>query len=110
MAPFCSQIQDRRDMSAINQVQETYQFVAQIGTNEFASADKFTVKLPGLFRTLAKIGIRHSLSQRRFVVHSSDSLNQTVIELANGYRHAAFLRAPHVLARLLRQSFPPVFE
>jgi hypothetical protein len=48
IASFCSQIQDRRDISAINQVQKAYKFATQIGTNEVASTDKFTVKLSGL--------------------------------------------------------------
>src|SRR5215472_13511994 len=84
--------------------------ILEVGANEIASANKFTVELFSLIIAFAVIPIRYTLPQRRLVIHFPDSLNQIVIELLNPHRHATSLRPPHVLAGFLGQVLPPLSE
>src|SRR5580658_1966845 len=79
-------------------------------TNEVASAFKLAVALFGLIETPAVVGVGHPLAQRRIVVHSPNSLDQSVVELSGRDSHATFLGPPDVLASFLRQCFPPLVE
>ncbi|MGA9307378.1 MAG: hypothetical protein WBW31_18385 [Candidatus Sulfotelmatobacter sp.] len=88
-------------------MQKPHELLAEVGANEVAAPYKLAVELPRLGWTPSVVRIRCSLPQRRFVVHTANSLNQIIVEVADSYLEAAFLGASHVFPGFLRQAFPP---
>src|ERR1700734_375521 len=110
MARLGGQVQDRGDISAIDQVEKTDQFIPKIGTDEITSTLEFAVELLRFVETSSIISVVGPLPQWRLVVYSPDSLDYIIIEIPDLDCHAALLGSADVFSGFLREALPPLLE
>ncbi|HEY4901960.1 MAG TPA: hypothetical protein VIH89_00670 [Candidatus Sulfotelmatobacter sp.] len=110
LAGFGEKRQNGSDVSPVDQFGQADQFSVGIRADVIATVEKRLLIFRHLLKRLAVVSKSFSLANRGIVVQHHDVLNQRRIQFFHLDDHAAFLRAPRILARFLRQLFPPVFE
>src|SRR5579872_3784638 len=110
MTRLRGQIQNCGHIASIHQMQESDHLRTGICTYKITSPYKLAVTLTSFFRTQTVVCVSQALTHRGIIVHSSNSVDELFVELLDLDDYSAFLRAPYILPRLLRQTFPPLLK
>ncbi|PYU50404.1 MAG: hypothetical protein DMG48_13890 [Acidobacteria bacterium] len=101
MTRFRKQLKDGSNVSSVDYLEKSRQFVSHISANKIASINKCGMVLFNLFESFAIVGKAYILSNWSVVIHFYNSLHELVIKRRNSNDDPAFLCSPYVLASLL---------
>src|SRR5215467_6611011 len=100
--------QDGCHVSAVDQFHDADQLFFMIGTDVVTTVEKSSLVFLDLVQSLSVVGEDFPLSHWGIVIENLEIADQVVIQASDLNDHAPFLCASNILARFLRETFPPL--
>ena len=104
------ELQNRRDIAAINKFEEADEFAFVIGAEEIAVIGERAVVVADFVKGFSVVAIEPALANGGFILDGADTLNDVALETAHFDNNAAPLSPLDVLAGVGGDFLPPVVE